>query len=66
MPKKGILTKEQLDLLKFVNASAYSILILLHENGKEIETEESLFSDPGEDYTEFKVDGKVIYRIDGY
>ena len=67
MPKtKQIKDIGDIELLKFLKPSAFETLKQRFEGGSKIETVESVFSDPGDDYVDFLADGEIIAHIPGY
>lgn len=55
-----------LENIKMFDPAAAYLLIKEFNAGKKIEKVESSFNDPGDDYVEFKLEGKTVCHINGY
>jgi hypothetical protein len=67
MSRTTVITSvDDLDCIKIFDPAAAYLLIKEFNNGKKIEKVQSSFKDLGNDYTEFKLEGKTVCHINGY
>lgn len=67
MPRTSPVTSvSELESIKIFDPAAAYLLITKFNEGKKIEKVESSFSDPGDDYVDFQIDGQVVCHIKGY
>jgi hypothetical protein len=66
MPRTILATEQDISIVKVFNAPAATLLLEGFNEGKKIEKVESSFSDPGDDYVKFLMEGKEVCHIPGY